>query len=303
MITDIRNCPLCDSSNRKLLYKATAGKGSNAISFNCTSEGLAEYNNIYKCLTCGMVYQFPIIDQDKLIELYKETEDPIYLEKESERRLTFNSYLELLKNYLKKNAKVFEIGPYTGIFLSMLEKEGYSATGLELSKWASGIASQKVAAKIFNEPLEKISDERNETFDAVCLWDVFEHYNYPALELSHIFKVLKRDGYLFISTVDAGSFSFRILRGRYPFLMQMHPVYFSRTTIRRILENAGFEIVKIRVHKRYISKKYFLNRIKALFRTDGGFIIWIFKAFLSLHKKENILLRGMGLMDVVARKK
>ena len=151
--------------------------------------------------------------------------------------------------------------------------------------------------------MEKIAAEQSETFDAVCLWDVFEHYNYPALELSHISGALKNKGYLFVSTIDAGSFSFRILRGKYPFLMQMHAVYFSRRTITRILEEAGFEIIKFRVHKRYISKKYFLNRIKAFFRTDGGFIIWIFKIFLSLHKKENILLRGMGLMDVVARKK
>jgi hypothetical protein len=44
------------------------------------------------------------------------------------------------------------------------------------------------------------------------------------------------------------------------FLLDVHLYYFTRATIRKLLENAGFEIVKVRPHYQRLALGYVLHR-------------------------------------------
>ena len=296
------NCPLCNSNQKKLLYKGKSIKNISKENFKCTSEDLAVYNNIYKCKNCDMIYQSPILNSNVIIDMYKNIRDPKYLKKKGERTRTFENYVNLIKRFLRKDSKILEIGSYTGVFLKLMKDQNFMIEGLELSDWARGISKENINISVYKEELREFCKKRNELYDGICLWDVIEHYDNPIKELQFMNKILKKDGYLFLYTVDAGSSIFTLLGKRYPFLMIMHLVYFSRKTIRKALEKRGFKVILIKRHKRYISKKYLFNRFDIIF---GSFSL-IFKKIVALYfditKKEFIPIDFMGLMDVVAKK-
>ncbi len=249
-----------------------------------------------------MIYQSPILDSDIIIDMYRSIRDPEYLEKEKERSRTFENYVDLIKRFLRKDSKILEIGSYTGVFLKLMKDQNFMIEGLELSDWAQGISKKNIDVPIYKEELGEFCKKRTELYDGICLWDVIEHYDKPLDELQFMNKILKKNGYLFLYTVDAGSYIFKLLGNKYPFLMIMHLVYFSRKTIRKALEKRGFKVILINRHKRYISKKYLFNRFDII----SGRFSFIFKKIAALYfditKKEFIPIDFMGLMDVVAKK-
>src|SRR5262249_50757749 len=53
----------------------------------------------------------------------------------------------------------------------------------------------------------------------------------------------------------------RLLGRRWPWYMQMHLSYFSSATLRRMFEDAGYEVVAIRRHTRIIRLGYVTDQL------------------------------------------
>jgi SAM-dependent methyltransferase len=83
-------------------------------------------------------------------------------------------------------------------------------------------------------------------FDVVCMWDTIEHLPGPARFVSRAAEALRPGGHLFLTTGDIGSLNARLRGSGW---RQIHPPthlnYFSRETMRRLLERYGFEVVGI----------------------------------------------------------
>lgn len=297
-----KKCPLCGSDNSKIIHSGYRPEKIDIKSMNCTSTDFGLFTNIKKCRECGMIFQSPVLTEESLIELYKNVEDQIYLEKNEERKLNFSQYVKLIKQYLSKSSHLLEIGSYTGVFLEMLNREGIGTAGLELSDWARQIAKE-TGAEVYGQPLSQLYEELKNKYDGVCLWDVIEHYIDPLKELSYMNKALKENGYLFISTLDISSFTAKILGKKYPFLMLMHTVYFSKKTLKKILNKTGFKIIKIKKHNRMVSEKYLYNRINTFLGRFSFIVKMPFFLYFRIFGKKFISIGFMGLMDVVAVKK
>ena len=141
------NCPLCNSNQRKLLYKGKSIKNISKENFKCTSEDLAVYNNIYKCKNCDMIYQSPILNSNVIIDMYKNIRDPKYLEKKGERTRTFENYIDLIKRFLRK-----ELGE-NFIWLVDIKSESNMISYIDRVHY-----SPKFAKKISNSISELILD-------------------------------------------------------------------------------------------------------------------------------------------------
>jgi 2-polyprenyl-3-methyl-5-hydroxy-6-metoxy-1,4-benzoquinol methylase len=186
-----------------------------------------------------------------------------------------------------------EIGCYTGIFLEQAREKGWDVCGVELSNWARGIASGRRGVRCYSS-VEEVNQTATK-FDGVVMWDVIEHVPEPRRLVSQAAAMLKPGGVLGLSTIVLDSLSARVLRGRYPFLMEMHLIYFTRRTLTALLEECGLEIVLYKRHRRYVTLSYalgkypvfsILKRIRPLWAKLGGLY------FVS----------SVGLRDVFARK-
>jgi 2-polyprenyl-3-methyl-5-hydroxy-6-metoxy-1,4-benzoquinol methylase len=98
-------------------------------------------------------------------------------------------------------------------------------------------------------------------FAAVTMWDVIEHFPDPLAELRRSHDLLADGGTLAISTMDVEAPVARLLGRRWPWYMQMHLFYFSRGTLARMVEAAGFEVLNVRRHHRIVRLAYLVSRL------------------------------------------
>ena len=54
----------------------------------------------------------------------------------------------------------------------------------------------------------------------------------------------------------------RVLGRYWPWYMQMHLFYFSRRTLSRLVEKAGYEVMEIRRHRRIVRVAYLVSRLE-----------------------------------------
>lgn len=220
----------------------------------------------------------------------------------------FSQQVDVLKEHLKaKDAKVLDIGCGGGLFLSLLRQAGARVTGIELSDSRAHYAATRHNLEIHMQPIESDfwqKDYQN-YFDAVTLWDVIEHVNYPLQTLQSAANVLKPGGLLLIDTPCRDSFyhqlgeiTYRISGGRFPtFLNAMysahmfgHKQIFSTTEMKELFEGIGLKLVKLRkFHELSFPYEFYL---KKLFRSEllVRLLVPAARAFFWLFKIRNKML-------------
>jgi SAM-dependent methyltransferase len=246
----------------------------------------------------------PEIDASQLTDQessYIETQ----LQANSQR---FCHQVEVLKKHLSlPGAKVLDIGCGGGLFLSLLSREGARVTGLELSDSRACYAATKHNLEIHKRPIESEFWERGYQgyFDAVTLWDVIEHVNYPFQTLQSAANVLKKGGLLFIDTPCRNSFyhqvgeiTYRLSGGRLPtFLNAMysshlfgHKQIFSTEEMKELFRSCGLEVVQLqKFHELSFPYEFYLRKLlrsEVLVKLSLPFV----NAFFRLFKIRNKML-------------
>lgn len=89
------------------------------------------------------------------------------------------------------------------------------------------------------------ADLPNEAFDVVTLYETLEHVYRPSATLAAARRVLKPGGRLVIEVPEFDS-PWRRIFGRYWFAMMTptHLHHFTRASLRRVAESAGFDVVR-----------------------------------------------------------
>lgn len=254
-------CGLCGSPQFAVLYTGNAARASaashDAQIFRCTSEGHGDFTNIVRCRDCGLIYQSPREKEAAIESEYAQVEDPIYERETSGRIRTFSRLLDRLETF-GASGRLADIGCYTGVFLDLARQRGWQVVGIEPSQWAAGKARAK-GLEVRNAPFRKAELEP-ETFDVVTLWDVIEHLHDPLGDLRAVRRLLRPGGILGMSTMDTDSMFARLAGRRWPWYMRMHFFYFTKDSITRMLNAAGFKVLAIEPHKRVVSVRYFVEK-------------------------------------------
>jgi 2-polyprenyl-6-hydroxyphenyl methylase/3-demethylubiquinone-9 3-methyltransferase len=192
----------------------------------------------------------------------------------------FKNQVETLTKYvLPQGAKVLDIGCGGGLFLSLLKQRGAQVTGIELSDSRAHYAKTKYGLAILKHPIESDFWQSGyaQRFDAVTLWDVIEHVNYPRRTLQCATNVLKPGGLLLIDTPCRDSFyhrfgalTYRLTRGKYPtFLNAMysshlfgHKQIFSTSEMRKLFASVGLEVIALRkFHELSFPYEFYLKKL------------------------------------------
>ena len=240
----------------------------------------------------------PEIDVSKLTN-----EESAYIETQLQANSQkFKHQVGILKRYLSiENANVLDIGCGGGLFLSLLKREGANVVGIELSDSRAQYAAAKHDLEIQKRPIESDFWQQGykDYFEAVTLWDVIEHVNYPVQTLQGAANVLKPGGLLLIDTPcrdnfyhQAGAVTYRLSGGRFPtFLNAMysshlfgHKQIFSTREMKDIFASSGLEVIELqKFHELSFPYDFYLKKLlrsEALVRLSLPVVtafFWLFK--------------------------
>jgi 2-polyprenyl-3-methyl-5-hydroxy-6-metoxy-1,4-benzoquinol methylase len=160
--------------------------------------------------------------------------------------------LTRVEKYLAPSSRCLEIGCAAGSFLYLLKKKCSESAGIELDEAFSSFARNELGLTVFDRPIQELGFPPS-SFDAIFIWHVLEHLRDPSGSLKVLLEILKRGGYLFLElpNVDDALLTLYKLGSYSSFYYQpAHSYYFSRKTMTRILEEAGFRY-RIRMLQRY----------------------------------------------------
>jgi len=227
--------------------------------FACTNFGHGQHPPIWRCRSCGLLFQWPLPDADDLLKAYGDIEDPLYVGERGNRYHTFRRVLTELGP--PESRRLLDVGAYCGYFVDVARLGGFQAEGAELSTWAVGQARQ-LGLTVHNETVRERA-AGGDSYDVVTMWDVVEHLSDPRSELIAAHDLLAPGGSLHLSTIDTGSRVAHMMGRHWPWLMDMHLYYFDRQNIARLLEQAGFRVERIRRYTHFVSVDYLLSKVGA----------------------------------------
>lgn len=227
-------------------------------------------------------YLDPVEEISEQIDASQLTpQESLYIETQLQANLNkFKKQADILAKHLNlQHAKVLDIGCGGGLFLSFVKQRGAQVIGIELSDSRAQYAKTKHGLEIAKQPIE--SDfwqiEYAQRFDAVTLWDVIEHVNFPRQTLQSAANVLKPGGVLVIDTPCRDSFyhrfgelTYRLTGGRYPtFLNAMysshlfgHKQIFSTMEMQQLFESVGLQIIDLhKFHELSFPYEFYLLKL------------------------------------------
>lgn len=299
------SCNLCGSEKSRELYPATLPDSHQVkagSAFNCTSPDYGRHYRIVQCEQCGLVYANPRGAATDVLQAYELVEDPLYLQEREGRVATFRKHLEPLHKITgaPNGRRLLDVGAYVGVFVEVAREAGWAAEGIEPSAWAARHAQQQGLA--VKQGTLASGGWPDESFEAITMWDVIEHFDDPFCELQHAFRLLRPGGVIVVHTIDVGSLTAKVMGERWPFLMEMHLMFFSRATLRAMLEKAGFEYAGDHTQGRYLRLGYLAGRVSAAFGPlVGGPVEWLVDK-LNLAERP-VPINTLDLFTAYARKK
>ena len=98
-------------------------------------------------------------------------------------------------------------------------------------------------------------------FDAIVMGDVIEHLPRPGEALDRMAELLRPGGVVWMALPDAGSLVARGMRARWWSVIPTHVQYFTRRSLRTLLERHGWTVLEIATAPKAFSVRYYLERI------------------------------------------
>jgi SAM-dependent methyltransferase len=207
---------------------------------------------IVRCAECGLVFVGRAQTAQELAAFYDSDywEDPDaegyggYAAAEERKRHHFAGLLSEIEA-MCETGDLLEVGSAYGFFLDEARRRGWRVRGIEPSPHAARHAREQLGLDIASEPLSELAVEA-ESVDAIAMWDVIEHLPDPRATVEAAHAWLRPGGVVVLSTGDIESLTAR-LHGREWSLLTppWHQFYFSRKTMKRLLADVGFHVVRV----------------------------------------------------------
>ena len=282
-------CNLCGADSALEIIPSTLDEVARDTwsTYACTSSGYGRHGPIVRCRQCGLVYVTPRPTHDDVLDIYTAVKDPLYVAERAGRILTFEHHLKPMERFTgpawaadggtSAARRLLDVGAYTGVFVEIAAQHGWDAWGIEPSEWAVAEAREQ-GLQMVRGTLEEALEGAAFTpagFSVVTMWDVIEHVDDPLATLQAAWRALEPGGYLIVHTMDLDSPFARLMGRRWPWFMEMHLFYFTRATLRKMLETAGFSVSWMGAQGRYLQAGYLAGRVTALFPRMGRALEWL----------------------------
>jgi 2-polyprenyl-3-methyl-5-hydroxy-6-metoxy-1,4-benzoquinol methylase len=257
-------CNICGSIEASVLQPAqydVSGLQAADLTRTFSSSSDERLNHqLVACARCGLQYVSPRLRSDAVLEGYAGGTDEQFVSQARGREITFGKSLNLIERaWNRKPGRLLDIGTGGGSFPYVASRRGWQVEGCEPNRWLCDWALKNYGLAIRPGTVFEQHYPPN-AFDVVTLWDVLEHTSDPKTEVRETHRLLKENGLLVINYPDIGSWIARLMGRSWVFLLDVHLYYFTRATIRRLLEDVGFDIVRIHPHFQRLALGYVLQR-------------------------------------------
>jgi 2-polyprenyl-3-methyl-5-hydroxy-6-metoxy-1,4-benzoquinol methylase len=218
---------------------------------------------LWRCRGCGLLQTFPMPTIGELSDYYQHYDvmgerEPYYRDMWGKEALETPEGRDVrvrflwAKKYCGKFRKTLDVGSGPGLFLRLVKEDGGEPVGAELNARAAARSAGELGVEVVAGGIERV-DRRD--FEEATLWDLLEHVPDPIGLIKDCHSRLVAGGWIFIETPDEASLLDRAVRlfARFgikgpaaTFYGLHHLVLFRPATVRRLLEDNGFEVVEIR---------------------------------------------------------
>ncbi len=226
----------------------------------CNGETVIHWESLsfWKCLSCSLVFRFPLPDGHSVVELYEDSWNAPF----ENRSETGGTSLDLAVVYARKLADTLELKDFKGLrildfgagrgdAMTALSRLGADVYGVEPFGY-EGLVER--GFKMFRF-LDDIPEGM--TFDGIITMDVVEHLTTPWVELKGLNSLLNKDGFLYISTPNADSLRAVVEREKWrEALRPGHFVLFNQNSLENMLADLEFKNIKrLRWYLKYNENK------------------------------------------------
>lgn len=294
-------CALCGSRKYRVIYEAQYSKEKDhdlARKFRASGDELL-IDQLVQCFNCSLVFINPRLKSSLVTQGYAAGSDEVFVSQAAARERTFSKALKSIECFAPHKGSLLDIGTAGGSFLAAAKRRGWNVAGCELNRWMVRWGNKHYGIKIQQGTVFE-QHYKKESFDMVTLWDVIEHTPDPAKVARECNRILKPQGLLVINYPDIESWIARLMGRRWLFLTSVHLYYFTRQTMQKLLDAAGFDVIVVRPHVQELELGYLAQRLHLYSRTLSH-ILAPFVSALGLQHQP--MPYWLGQTFVIARKR
>jgi SAM-dependent methyltransferase len=263
----VTRCSACGASGLVPHLKVAGDAGPDGLIPTTDKFGTA-LSDLVRCTSCGHRQTEPMPADAVLESAYADAASDDYVDEEAGQRETARRALARIEHHLlpehgngsARSRQLLDLGCWVGFLLSEASQRGWEATGVEPSQFASAYARDQLGldvrtGELFSAPLPL------GTFDAVVMGDVIEHLPRPGEALDRMASLLRPGGVAWMALPDAGSLLARRMGKRWWSVIPTHVQFFTRESIRTLLEDRGWDVLEIATAPKAFSVRYYLERV------------------------------------------
>jgi SAM-dependent methyltransferase len=260
-MTDWR-CPVCGGPRSCVMWKVRSQATENGVDAQVFRPSADRYGEtvgtVLRCLDCGHGSLAETPSDEAIAAAYSDAADPVSIDEEAGQVETANRSLALIEA-IAQPGRLVDLGCWTGSFVAAATERGWDAIGIEPSTWA--------AARATDRGLDvRVGDLRSTglqpgTFRCVVMCDVIEHLLDVSEAVRIAAELLEPGGVLYQTTPDASGRLARAMGARWWSVLPMHVQYFTRSSLRRLLESHGFRVLDARSHPKVFTAAYYAERL------------------------------------------
>ena len=218
--------------------------------------------DIARCPHCSHMQLETFPPEAELVHAYEDAEDDeTYVAEEPAQRLTASEAIARIERYAPSRGRLVDLGCWVGFLVDEAGRRGWDAEGVEPSDYAHEYATQRLGLRVHHADLFH-ADLEPRSFDAVTLHDVVEHLVRPGDALDRMASLLRPGGVVHIATPNAGSALARRMGPKWWSVLPTHVQYFTRESMRTLLERHGFEVLWMGTAPKTFSVRYYLWRLE-----------------------------------------
>ncbi|MEA2309846.1 MAG: hypothetical protein QOI65_2132 [Thermoleophilaceae bacterium] len=247
--------------------------------------------DLVRCPRCGHRQTEPMPDDAVLESAYAGAASDDYIDEEAGQRETARRALERIEARLTpvpipggnggpRHRTLLDLGCWVGFLLSEAAERGWDATGVEPSAFASAYARERLGLDVRTGDLFTTELPLHH-FDAIVMGDVIEHLPRPGEALERMAALLRPGGIAWLALPDAGSAVARGLRARWWSVIPTHVQFFTRRSLRTLLERQGWTVLEVRTAPKAFSVGYYLERV-------GGYSPRVARGLVGLARRAGL---------------
>jgi 2-polyprenyl-3-methyl-5-hydroxy-6-metoxy-1,4-benzoquinol methylase len=260
-----RPCPVCGSSSCELLYRQR---------FESFVRGsIGNGYDVVACNGCGMCFATGLPDEQRFAQYYADSSKyDLSAEGAQLSARDLQRYADqagfVAAHVVERDAPVLDVGTATGAFLHALREEGFERPyGVDPSPDAVRVARDAFSLDVIVGGLDAATAWGHK-FGLVSYVAVLEHVVEPREQLRAVSRLLRRDGFVFVSVPDAGSFKDHVDAPYQQFSVE-HINYFTRRGLANAMGAEGFSLAAERVVVLPEGTDGATAALEAVYRWDG----------------------------------